>query len=141
IELSEAPTDIDGLESYRGLRGLVRLNSTPIGYVDVPVVNGHCAAGAVRESILKQLSWPIIRQHLCYLLAAPPQIGAWSIDNLFDAPPPASSATLPPVTIAVCTRDRTADLEICLESLGRLDYPDLEILVIDNAPSDDCTER
>ena len=50
-----------------------------------------------------------------------------------DAQDPAGSH-LPPLTIAVCTRDRPADLEQCLLSLGLLSYPGArEVLVIDNA--------
>jgi O-antigen biosynthesis protein len=48
---------------------------------------------------------------------------------------------LPLVTVAVCTRDRTAQLAGCLDSLGRLDYPALDLLVVDNAPSDPATAR
>lgn len=51
-------------------------------------------------------------------------------------PPPAPPADLPAVTVAVCTRDRPAELADCLDALGRLDYPRLELLVVDNAPSD-----
>jgi O-antigen biosynthesis protein len=47
----------------------------------------------------------------------------------------------PRVTVAVCTRDRAEDLRRCLESLARLDYPALDLLVIDNAPATDATER
>ena len=49
--------------------------------------------------------------------------------------------TLPLVTVAVCTRDRTDDLARCLDSLSCLDYPALEVLVVDNAPSSNATER
>jgi GT2 family glycosyltransferase len=54
---------------------------------------------------------------------------------------PVYSGPLPSVTVAVCTRDRTTDLKRCLDSLELLDYPDLEVLVVDNAPRDDSTER
>lgn len=47
----------------------------------------------------------------------------------------------PAISVVVCTRDRTALLEGCLQSLLALDYPDYEVLVIDNAPSDNATER
>lgn len=47
----------------------------------------------------------------------------------------------PPITVVVCTRDRPADLRRCLTSLQRQRYPELRILVVDNAPTDDGTER
>ncbi len=46
----------------------------------------------------------------------------------------------PPISVVVCSRDRTALLEGCLHSLLALDYPDYEIVVVDNAPSDGATE-
>ena len=56
---------------------------------------------------------------------------------------PAGAAPLPRVTVAVCSRDRSADLARCLDSLRRLDVHglDLELLVIDNAPSTSATEE
>lgn len=45
------------------------------------------------------------------------------------------------VTVAVCTRDRTSDLALCLEALSRLNYPNLELLVVDNAPTNNATQE
>lgn len=41
-----------------------------------------------------------------------------------------------PFTVIVCTHDRPAELERCLEALARLRYPRCEGLVVDNASSD-----
>jgi GT2 family glycosyltransferase len=141
IELSSPPTSIEGLDGYVILKALVRLHGTPIGYVQVPVIGGCCTATALRKAILEQYSWPIIRHLLCDLLAAPPRPGGLCITDLLDVPHPACNETLPLVTVAVCTRDRPADLALCLDALNRLDYPNLDILVVDNAPSSDATER
>jgi GT2 family glycosyltransferase len=46
-----------------------------------------------------------------------------------------------PVTVVVCTRDRAEQLARCLDALRRLEHDDLEILIVDNAPADDATER
>jgi glycosyltransferase involved in cell wall biosynthesis len=48
-------------------------------------------------------------------------------------------ATGPPVSVVVATRDRAAVLEACLDRLLALDYPDYEVLVVDNDPSTDAT--
>lgn len=47
----------------------------------------------------------------------------------------------PPISVVVCTRDRTALLERCLRSLLALEYPAYEVIVVDNAPRDDATAR
>lgn len=51
------------------------------------------------------------------------------------------SHELPPISIVVCTRDRSALLGKCLRTLAALDYPAFEIIVVDNAPASDETER
>jgi GT2 family glycosyltransferase len=43
------------------------------------------------------------------------------------------------VTIVVCTRDRTAGLRNCLLTLQRVSHNPVEIVVVDNAPSDTAT--
>ncbi|HEV7434327.1 MAG TPA: glycosyltransferase, partial [Pseudorhizobium sp.] len=46
-----------------------------------------------------------------------------------------------PVSVIVATRNRPSQLNRCLESLRDQNYPDFEIIVVDNAPSDDRTSR
>lgn len=43
----------------------------------------------------------------------------------------------PSCTVVICTHDRPGLLDRCLGAVARLDYPRFEILVVDNAPSDD----
>ncbi len=45
------------------------------------------------------------------------------------------------VSVIVCTHDRADLLRHCLGSLEGLDYPNFEIVVVDNAPSTDATRR
>jgi GT2 family glycosyltransferase len=40
------------------------------------------------------------------------------------------------VTVAVCTRDRSEELRLCLAAMSRISYTPLEILVVDNSPAD-----
>ena len=47
----------------------------------------------------------------------------------------------PPVSVVVCTRDRPEHLVACLDSLAALRTAPAEVLVVDNAPSDDATRR
>lgn len=42
---------------------------------------------------------------------------------------------LPPISVAVCTRDRPDHLRDVLENLADLNYPDFEVLVVDNNPA------
>lgn len=63
-------------------------------------------------------------------------------------PPPTSGsaepdqtlpASEPAVTVVICTHDRSAELAECLASLQRA--PAIEVLVVDNAPSNDAARR
>jgi GT2 family glycosyltransferase len=43
--------------------------------------------------------------------------------------------------VVVATRDRSGSLSRCLDSLVVLDYPDYEVVVVDNAPATSATRR
>jgi GT2 family glycosyltransferase len=43
--------------------------------------------------------------------------------------------------VVVATRDRSASLSRCVDSLLALDYPDYEVVVVDNSPATSATER
>ncbi|MEL6152204.1 MAG: glycosyltransferase [Chloroflexota bacterium] len=53
--------------------------------------------------------------------------------------------TLPPLTVSVsvviCTRDRTDDLKKCLPSILEQEGVEYEVIVVDNAPSNDDTKN
>ena len=141
IELSRPLTTIEGMEGYGLLQALVRLHGTPIGYVKIPVTHNICTPDVIGTAIVKKLSHAIIRHLLCDGLMTLPRPGGLQINDLLSTPHPVSSGPLPLITVAVCTRDRASDLARCLDSLHRLDYPALDILVVDNAPASDATER
>lgn len=46
-----------------------------------------------------------------------------------------------PVTVVVCTRNRAEQMRICLAGLLALPHPRLEVVIVDNAPTDDSTRR
>jgi glycosyltransferase involved in cell wall biosynthesis len=50
------------------------------------------------------------------------------------------SQTLPPCTVLICTRDRPADLNRCLRAVAPSIDNDVEVIVVDNDPSDDQTK-
>lgn len=48
-------------------------------------------------------------------------------------------SSTPPVTVVVATRERAESLAVCLDSLTHVDYPNFEVIVIDNDPVTDST--
>jgi glycosyltransferase involved in cell wall biosynthesis len=49
--------------------------------------------------------------------------------------------TKPSISVVICTRDRPQHLKKCLQSIQNLAHPPDEILVVDNAPSSDATQK
>lgn len=140
IELSEPIATITGLENYLGLQGLVRLHGAPIGYIHAPITDGRVEACTLNKEILEKLSKALINRLLQNGLSSPIKPKELRLEYLLDIKPPEPTGDLPLVTVAVCTRDRTDELVLCLDALCKLDYPHLEIIVVDNAPSTKNTE-
>ena len=44
----------------------------------------------------------------------------------------------PPASVIICTRDRAERLDSCLTAVLRQDYPDFEVIVVDNVPVTDA---
>lgn len=135
VELSSLAEDILGLDDYFRAQALIRLHGVPLGYLRLPVTNGRVTANALVAAAVEQHGREIMRHLLIDLLAGPPP------DDLLDARHDGYDGPWLSVTVAVCTRDRPADVARCLDSLLRLDYPDVELLVVDNTASTDATER
>jgi glycosyltransferase involved in cell wall biosynthesis len=131
-----------GAEGRPGLV-LVRLFTEPLGMLSLTVPAKGMSAAQLAGQITAELA-PKFEARLreCGL----EWTGKLPLDGLTPPRVPAFVAgrrpTLvdgPEITVAVCTRDRTSDLERLLESLCHQRYERLRILVVDNAPSDDST--
>ena len=118
---------------------LVRLHGHPLGFVFPP--REGLAPEDLRRLALRELGWPIA-QHLTADAIGEPEP---DLDAIAMSPqcPGASREVTTRVTVAVCTRNRAAQLSECLETLLALDYPDdlLDIVIVDNAPSDASTRE
>ncbi|MBD2256338.1 glycosyltransferase [Pseudanabaena sp. FACHB-2040] len=140
IELSRTIPGFSGLDVYLQLLALVRLHGKPIGYVQAPITAGNCSSETLSRLILEQHGDAIIHQLLVNGLAAPSPPNGLQMEDLLSAPSASYEGPWPLVTVAVCTRDRPADIDLCLEGISRLDYPNLDVLVVDNAPTNSATQ-
>ncbi|GAA2989749.1 GT2 family glycosyltransferase [Microbacterium terrae] len=111
-DLAGAPERIvlESGDLFDRARLLVRDHGSVRGYIAVPVVGGEADAAAV----------------------------ATAAEGLPAIPPAARPAPVP-ITVVVCTRDRGALLRESLDAIRAIDYPLLEVVVVDNAPSDEET--
>lgn len=121
-------------------RVLVRLHGEPVGFVELPVAGDRLdVATVVKQADADLLDQ--INEHL-------ERDGATPVAALGPAGLPGPAAACPrlirpglAVTVVVCTRDRGPALRECLARLRDLVYPRLEILIVDNAPSDDVARE
>ncbi|HEY9623210.1 MAG TPA: glycosyltransferase [Crinalium sp.] len=140
IELSQPIPTFEHLEGYLKLQGLVRLHGTPLGYVYAPIECGRCTAQTLSKLILEHYSWAITCQLIKNGLFHRERPEELRLEDLIDLPPAPYEGEWPLVTVAVCTRDRPDDIALCLAALNQLDYPALDILIVDNAPTTDGTK-
>lgn len=123
LELGCPIEPITGVERYAAVAALVRRHGQPVDWVELPTAGGRCSVEAIARVLEGRKPAPV-----------PPE-------PLRMAGAQAHDAELSSVTVAVCTRNRPESLALCLEALERLNYPMLDLLVVDNAPTDDATER
>lgn len=123
--MTKLPGSIELSPSYDGAFLLLRYYGKPVGTVILPATKGKI----------------LVSDHLKEIRRAVEQrLKSASVDHFLfpDAYPKPPSY---PVTVAVCTRNRTEDLKLCLEALFNLPDRGQEILVVDNAPSTDDTQK
>lgn len=121
-------------------RVLVRLHSAPVGYVSIAPQPEETLEVRVREAAEATLS-PMLQNHVhCAERSDSDSSSAdWATRTACPMLFPATDGV--GVTIAIATRNRAELLRSCLNSLQRIDYEKLEILIVDNAPSDSSTQE
>lgn len=141
VELTEAlptlevpATSVSG-DPYTGVRVLVRLDHLPVGYVEIESTRIDPTTFA--REVWKQLSSEInerLRDR-----------GLTEIKRLTKAGLPRLAGSVrrlslqPFMSVVLCTHNRTAGAMQTIRDLADLDYPDYEVIVVDNAPRDDST--
>jgi len=149
VELSQplgaVPTRVD-LDSrpYRKALALVRLHDRPVATVELEIPAEGLHAEMLAARLRDGLASPETA-HLLNALALRP--AGPEVEIAGTSTPPASVAErdaflarAPFASVVIATRNRPDNLARCLTSLLALVYPDFEVIVVDNAPSDDATQ-
>lgn len=119
---------------------LVTLCARPVGMVTVPPTGTADALAARIDAELGKLARAEASRHSLAVGALTED--GWSHERCPVAVRRQSLAVEGPgITVVVCTRNRPAQLRRCLDSLTGLDYRNVQVLVVDNAPADDATEK
>jgi glycosyltransferase involved in cell wall biosynthesis len=110
-------------ERYDRLFVTVFWGNLPLGILRFPVEwDRRLFSGELlREQALNKFGWKIWELYL-----------AGTLEDLNRV----EAVNSHPISVVVCTRDRTLSLERTLQSLSRQEYPDFEVVVVDNCSRD-----
>jgi GT2 family glycosyltransferase len=114
---------------FLAARVLVRLHGAPLGLIEVPLIDGVVEGDRIAAAIDRDL-WPN------RVPTGAPTAGDAILASQGPEPDP-----WPAVSVVVGTRERPELLERCLASLCAVDYPDFEVVVVDNAAETDRTRK
>lgn len=115
-------------ERYDRLFVTVRWGYLTLGLLRYPVERDRRLFSAqwLREQALEKFGWRLWELSLACTLEDFDQVEA---------------TELPPISVVVCTRDRALSLERTLQSLAQLNYPDYEVVVVDNCSRDETVKQ
>jgi glycosyltransferase involved in cell wall biosynthesis len=141
FDIDRPATPLEAPSGYAEIEALARIHGVPVAWADGIALTADLSAEGLRDRLTLAAAEPA-RQHLLVdLLATPSPAAGWTVHDLLSAAHPDTVVWTPLVTIAVCTRDRSTDLARCLDALAAVEYPRVELLVVDNAPRDGSTEQ
>jgi hypothetical protein len=113
IDVERCPAEISGAPDYTALWALVREHGRPRGMIRLPFEHEVLSRGELARTIAT----------LPLGTAQPP----------LERP---STRGLPAITVVIPSLlARSASLDACLRSLAQLDYPEYEVIVVDNRPA------
>lgn len=123
-------------QPYDRLLALVRLHGDTLATVEVPASGGRVGADELGDRI-----WLGVRDRLSRHVQTNGCLDTSAVRKSALAQglpsstcgPPQQGADVPRVSVVVCTIGATERLASCLSSILNLSYPDLELVVVDNA--------
>ena len=122
---------------------LGRLHTEPVGVCIISLDRGDLTPDQLGALIWPEFREPVTRRFAGAGLPRPSGLTGEGL-NADPATWPfllrrqATLAAAPFISVIICTRDRPALLQACLECLSRQEYPRFEVVVVDNAPVSDA---
>lgn len=128
IEVTQPLPHLALSQSNTGLALVLRRKDRPIGFLmqELPP-NSEITAEELAQWIAKEIGSKLLQESIREELISP-----------------ANQEQFPSLTVAICTKDRPENLARCLDSLLKLrleNASQFEVLVVDNAPSDNRTKE
>ncbi|MCW2671595.1 MAG: hypothetical protein JWP14_184 [Frankiales bacterium] len=131
VELS-APATVHACPDHTLAKVLVRLHGTPVGFLDLPVTDHGVPDAAVRAAAFERLD---VAGHLAADGISDPQQPGRDWACLAPGPHPEPVS----MSVVLCTRDRADSLRVALSSVLAAAGPDVDVVVVDNAPRTQAT--
>ncbi|MCD2196101.1 glycosyltransferase [Actinomycetospora endophytica] len=125
-------------QDYPGAHVLVRLATEPIGVVQAAIPPSGLPPEQLADLIWRQLSSQLLER--CPSLTSSRLTSEGVLATECSAYLDERAATLadaPPITVVVCTKDPDERILACLSALDAQEYPEYEVVVVDNAPRSD----
>ena len=112
IDVERCPDAISAAPNYSALWALIREHGRPLGMIKIPFDGAELTRAQLTEAIA----------------AMPPQAARPSASR-------SQPGRLPSISVVIPTMfERLEGLRACLSSLSELDYPEYEVIVVDNRP-------
>jgi GT2 family glycosyltransferase len=129
-------------EPYRSLLAVARLDGEMVGTAALPVdVSGNVTRDRLARGLRGQLE-PELREAFSERgLPFPRSLPQTGIPRRRSHPPRAGVRRCPPVTVVVATCDRADTVERCVRSVLACEYPNAEIVVVENRPRSQATRE
>lgn len=140
LEMSKPLTGFTHLRGYAKMWLFLRWHGRPFAKIIVPVRGDRCTPADITRELKEQHYALWIRKILTQGVHHEIPAGDWNLARLLELKP-LPRPNLPTISVVVCSRDRSEDLALCLESLRKLETKPFEILVIDNAPKTSVTRE
>jgi glycosyltransferase involved in cell wall biosynthesis len=144
LELSESLPRL-GAAGWSRAHVLVRLHGHPLGALDVDLSHGNVPPEVLKRCIDDELGERVVEHLAMDGMQDADRASASPEDPAARSAPPRCIQRLEPpcpaplVSVVIATRNRSDLLATCLRSILNVSYPELEVIVVDNAPSDGST--
>lgn len=120
IDLANGQFEFQLSEDYHKYRVLIRSSKKPIGWVEFSKGDKKTISSTQLLTIIKkQLGYTIVKE------AFESSLIKRDTETIY-----------PGISVVVCTRNRVSHLVNCINTLQKINYPNFEIIIVDNAPSD-----
>jgi GT2 family glycosyltransferase len=142
IELTEPLPTVSYDGWHKRIWVLGRLHTEPVGTCVISLDKEEISQGQLAVKLWRELSEAVTERFAAAGLTEPASLDPAGLESNPALWPSLCEraqvlADAPFISVVICTRDRPEELATCLRRLEHQDYPNFEVVVVDNAPTVD----